>query len=376
MNPGRARLLRLRGLLKKEWLQIIRDPSSILLAFVMPMVLLFLFGYGISLDAENIPIAVLLDESTAMTRELSGRFEGSRYFQVVRPRSVQEAEELLSTRQVEGYLRVPEGFTEALVGGGNSQVHLILAGVESNRSRLVLGYSQAILGGFEQLAVVQGRIPPRGGLRAEPRVWFNEAVRSRNSLVPGLITLIMTIIGTLLTALVIAREWERGTMEALLVTPIRVVELLIGKLLPYYLLGLGGLLLTVGVAVTLFEVPFRGSLLTLLVLSSLFLSAALGLGLAISAALKVQFPAAQTAVIVGFLPALFLSGLLFDLESTPLPVQIISHVVPARYFVDISHTLFLAGDVWSVLWPNALALLLLSSLLLGVARSKLGKRLS
>ena len=208
-----------------------------------------------------------------------------------------------------------------------------------------------------------------------PRIWFNESAESRNFMVPGLITLIMTLIGILLTALVVAREWERGTMEALLVTPLRRVDLLLGKILPYYLLGMIGMVLSVVVAVTVFQVPLRGSLWALLLLSSLFMLASLGFGLFLSAAIRIQFVAAQVSVVAGFLPALFLSGLLFDLESTPLPIQVISHLVPARYFVAISHTLFMAGDIWPVLLPNALVLALMSILFIGLAFRKLSKRL-
>jgi ABC-2 type transport system permease protein len=212
-------------------------------------------------------------------------------------------------------------------------------------------------------------------VKVSERVWFNPAAVSRNFLVPGLITLIMTLIGTLLTSLVVAREWERGTMEALLVTPLRRVDILLGKVLPYFCLGMLGMVLSVVVGVTLFDVPFRGSLAALAGLSSLFMLASLGFGLMLSAAIRVQFVAAQAAIVAGFLPALFLSGLLFDLESTPEFIQILSHAVPARYFVAISHTLFMAGDVWSVLLPNALALSLMAVVFISLAFRKIGKRL-
>ena len=207
------------------------------------------------------------------------------------------------------------------------------------------------------------------------RIWFNEAAVSRNFLVPGLITLIMTLIGILLTALVVAREWERGTMEAILVTPIRRIDLLLGKVLPYFILGMMGMGLSVWVGVTLFHVPFRGSISALFLLSALFMLASSGFGLLISAAIRVQFVAAQISIVAGFLPALFLSGLIFDLGSTPLVIRIVSHVVPARYFVDISHTLFMAGDVWSVLLPNALALFGMAVLFISLAFRKITKRL-
>ena len=198
---------------------------------------------------------------------------------------------------------------------------------------------------------------------------------SRHFLVPGLITLIMTLIGTLLTALVMAREWERGTMEAILVTPLRTDELLLGKVLPYFGLGMIGMALSVVLGATLFDVPLRGSPLLLVALSSLFLLAALGLGLLISAVIRVQFVAAQISVVAGFLPAFFLSGLLFDLQSTPPFIRTVSHLIPARYFVTISHTLFLAGNVWPVLLPAAGALAVMAIAFMGLARHRLGKRM-
>jgi ABC-2 type transport system permease protein len=194
-------------------------------------------------------------------------------------------------------------------------------------------------------------------------------------MVPGLITLIMTLIGILLTALVVAREWERGTMEAMLVTPLRRIDILLGKIIPYYLLGMIGMSMSVAVAVVVFQVPFRGSIGALFLLSSLFMLASLGFGLLLSAAIKIQFVAAQVSIIAGFLPAFFLSGLIFDLESTPLPIQVVSHIVPARYFVTISHTLFMAGDVWSVLLPNGLVLALMAMFFITMAYRKITKRL-
>jgi ABC-2 type transport system permease protein len=194
-------------------------------------------------------------------------------------------------------------------------------------------------------------------------------------MVPGLITLIMTLIGILLTALVVAREWERGTMEAMLVTPLRRVEILLGKIIPYYVLGMLGMGLSVGVGVTIFQVPFRGSIPALLLLGSLFMLASLGFGLLLSAAIRIQFVAAQVSIVAGFLPAFFLSGLLFDLESTPRFIQFISYIVPARYFVSISHTLFLAGDVWPILLPNGLVLAGMAVFFVGMAFKKITKRL-
>ena len=209
----------------------------------------------------------------------------------------------------------------------------------------------------------------------EQRIWFNPAVQSRFFLVPGLIAVIMTLIGTLLTALVVAREWERGTMETLLVTPIRIHELLLGKLIPYFILGMGGMLLTVAMAVSVFEVPLRGSFFILLAVSALFMLVALAMGLLISTLVKNQFVAGQIAIIVTYLPAFILSGFIFDINSMPTVIQWITHIVPARYFVAILQTVFLAGNVWQVILPNAAALILMAIGLLWIVRRKVSKHL-
>lgn len=366
--------MRLRGILRKEGLQIMRDPSSILLALVLPLMVLFLEGYGVSLDAENVPLALVLQDGGAESRELAARFRGSRYFNVTQVRSGQAARKLLRRGAVDGILTMRNDFKNNLVRGTEAPVQLILNGVDSNRARLVQGYAAGVLSVWAQARRHRGemgRLPP---VSIEHRIWFNEAARSTNSIIPGLIAMIMTLTGTLLTALVIAREWERGTMETLLTTPLRMNEFLVAKTLPYFVLGMGGMGLTVAVGMVVFGVPLRGSIGALCLLGSLFMLASLGLGLLFSAAIRIQFVAAQAGILAGFLPAVFLSGMIFDLESTPTAVRLISYLVPARYFVSASRTIFLAGDVWSVLVKDAAALLLMSTAFLGLARFHLQRR--
>lgn len=375
MTSGALFRMRMRGILRKEILQIRRDPSSIALAIFLPMVLLFLFGYGVSLDAENVPLAVVLDDHAGPARDVAARFSGSRYFDIHLATSLDEAQRWLDARQVEGIVHLQDDFSARLATGQVAPVQVIVNGVDANRARLIQGYARGVLQKWGALRQARGEAAAAPGVRVVQRIWFNEGAVSRNFLVPGLITLIMTLIGILLTALVVAREWERGTMEALLVTPVRRIDLLLGKVLPYFILGMLGMGLSVGVGVTLFEVPFRGSIGALLLLSSIFMMASLGFGLLISAAIRIQFVAAQISIVAGFLPAIFLSGLLFDLESTPRPIQIMSHIVPARYFVEISHTLFMAGDVWPVLLPNAAALTGMAALFMTLAYRKISKRL-
>lgn len=370
-----AAWMRLRGLLRKEVLQILRDPSSLLLAVVMPVVLLVLFGFGVSLNPRRVPIAVVAQASGSSARDLVARFEGTRYFDPRGTVSMPEAVRRLRRGEVDGVLHVRDDFEADLLGAPGAAVQLVLDGVDSNRASLLRGYAAATLARAPALRAARGEPVPRPAVAVEARTWFNAANESRHFLVPGLVVLIMTLIGTLLTALVVAREWERGTMEAICATPLRPRELLLGKTLPYFALGLMGLGVSVLGAVWLFGVPLRGSPWVLAACSALFLLAALGLGLAFSAVMRVQFVAAQAAVVAGFLPAFFLSGLLFDLESTPAAIQWISRIVPARYFVEIAHTLFLAGDVPAVVLPAAGALALAALVFLSVARARLGTRL-
>ena len=375
MNGKQLFLMRLRGILVKETLQILRDPSSIALALVMPILLLFLFGYGVTLDADHIPTAMVDDDGSSVAKELTARFDLSPNFELLPARSMAEAEALVRDRKAHAIIRLQSDFTSRLLGGDDARVQLIVNGIDANRARLIQGYVRAVLGNWSSMRLARGEkagLPP---VIVAQRVWFNESTESRDFMVPGLITLIMTLIGILLTALVVAREWERGTMEAMLVTPLRRIEILIGKVFPYYLLGMLGMGLSVVVAILVFQVPFRGSVTALILFSSLFMMASLGFGLLLSAAIRIQFVAAQVSIVAGFLPAFFLSGLIFDLESTPLPIQVISHIVPARYFVDISHTLFMAGDIWPILLPNGLVLAGMAVFFISLAYRNITKRL-
>ena len=368
-------LMRLRGMVRKETRQIVRDPSSLAIAFVMPLVLLVIFGYGVSLDAREVPVAIVVEQPGSLSSRFTAGFEQSEYFVPVVMRSIQEAETALREHRVDGIVWLRSDFGKGVLDGRDPAIGVIVNGVNANQARLTQGYVQGVWSHWlEDYAASLGRelnVP----VAIEQRVWFNPGVRSRDFLVPGLVAVIMTLIGALLTAMVMAREWERGTFEALMVTPVTIREVLAGKLLPYFVLGMGGMLFTVFTAQWLFEVPLRGSFWVLLITSALFMLTALGMGLLISIVTRNQFVAGQIALIVTFLPAFLLSGFIFDIGSMPLPVQIITHLIPARYFVAILQTVFLAGDVWSVILPNSLALLLMAILLLTLARRRAHKRL-
>lgn len=370
-----AARMRLRGLLRKEVLQILRDPSSIAIAFVLPLVLVLLFGYGISLDAREVPIALVIENPTKETASFAASFSESRYFE---PRVLHErrsAESALVTGDVSAVVVLRSDFSRRVHDPRGAPIQVLVNGTDANTARLISGYVDGAWHAWlEQLSLENG-VALTAPVRVESRVWFNAAVRSRNFLVPGLIAIIMTLIGALLTALVVAREWERGTMEALLVTPVSTSEFLLGKVIPYFALGMGGMALSVVLAIGLFGVPFRGSFLVLALASALFLLAALGMGLLISTVSKNQFVAGQAAIIVTFLPAFILSGFIFDIQSMPTVVQWITHLIAARYFVAILQTSFLAGNIWSVILPNALALAVMAAFFLGLTKRKTLKRL-
>jgi ABC-2 type transport system permease protein len=366
---------RLRGLLRKEFYQILRDPSSLAIAFLLPLVLLLIFGYGVSLDAEHVPIALVVELPSPDTASFTSGFHQSRYFEPVFPRSLREAEQALLDRRVMAIVHLRSDFARQLRQPGGAPIQVIVNGVDANTARLVLGYVQGVWQKWLQREALARGETLAMPIQLEQRIWFNSELRSRNFLVPGLIAVIMTLIGALLTAMVMAREWERGTMEALLVTPVTMREVLLGKLIPYFILGMGGMSLSVGMGVWLFGVPLRGSLLVLFGAAALFLLAALGMGLLISTVTKNQFVAGQLAIITTFLPAFILSGFIFDVGSMPPIVQWLTHLLAASYFVAILQTVFLAGNVWSVILPNSLALLLMAALFLGVSRRKLRKRL-
>ncbi|RLA13051.1 MAG: hypothetical protein DRQ52_06950 [Gammaproteobacteria bacterium] len=355
-----ASRMRLRGIIRKESLQILRDPSSIAIAFIMPVVLLYLFGYGVSLDARNIPVGIVIEQPDTASDALAGAFDQSPFFKPRRFDAIQAARQALDTRDIQGIIWLRSNFSSRLFSGQEAPISVIVNGVDSNQANITRGYIEgAWLAWLGHFAAAQGRPLPLPVV-LEQRVWFNAELSSQLFLVPGLIAIVMTLIGSLLTAMVVAREWERGTMEALMATPLHMGEMLAGKLIPYFVLGMGGMLFSVALAVWQFHVPLRGSFWVLLVSSALFMLVALSIGLLISVVAKNQFVAGLVAIITAFLPAFILSGFLFDIHSMPTVVQWLTHLIPARYFVALLQTLFLAGDVWPVVLTNlgALALML------------------
>ncbi len=366
---------RLTGLIKKEFIQIIRDPSAIAIAFVMPVILLFIFGYGVSLDAHHVPVAIVVDQPTHESSEFIAGLNQSDYFTPQYFSSMSDAQQAVIAHQVNAILWLRDDFAKNLYQSKTAPISTLINGTDANNAHLIEGYLQGVWQVWLTQYATYHAKPFIIPVSTQSRIWFNPALRSRDYLVPGLIAVIMTLIGALLTALVVAREWERGTMEALMASPVSMSEILLGKLIPYFIMGMGGMLLSVALAVTLFHVPLRGSLFILLILSALFLLVALGMGLLISSIAKNQFVAGQIAIIVTFLPAFILSGFVFDIHSMPVPIQVITHIVAARYYVSILQTLFLAGDIWPILINNGIALLVMAIFFLGLTWRRSRKRL-
>jgi len=297
----------------------------------------------------------VIEYPTAEAIDLETGFKLSPYFHAEFTRTMPSAQRLLLEHKVEGILQIPADFSRR-VAAGDAHLQLIVHGGDANRARIIQGYVQGVVGAWSARLAAQGNMSAVPLVNVQSRLWFNEANDSSYFLVPGLVVLVMTLIGALLTAMVMAREYERGTLESLLVTPVRVEEILLGKTLPYFVLALFGFSLCVLSAKFLFHVPLRGSLWVLLSASTLYVLIALGIGLLISSWVKNQLVASQLALLATFMPAFMLSGFLFDLRSMPTVVRVITYVLPARYYVALLQSVFLAGDVWSVILPSGLVL--------------------
>lgn len=348
---------RLLAIARKEAIQLRRDRRSMILAFVLPVFMLLFFGYAITWDVKDIRLVVFDGDASRRSRELVQAFEGSGYFRVVgHLERYAEVDRAVAHGKALGALVILPGFARHLAAGRAAPVQLVLDGGDANTATIALNYAETIAARYAQDVVLQGRrleIPAR----AETRVWYNPTLESRNMIVPALIAVIMSIIAAMLTSLTMAREWERGTMEQLASTPVRRHEVVLGKLLPYLVIGLVDVALTVVAGIAIFGVPFRGSVLLLAMLTLLFLLGALGVGIFISAAFKSQILAMQAAMVSTYLPAILLSGFLFDIASMPAVLRFITYVVPARYFVAVTRGVFLKGVGPGVLWVQGVSML-------------------
>lgn len=353
----------LAALIKKEFYQISRDPSSFLISFVLPLMLLLIYMYGINLDTVKIAMGLKIDDPSQQVTTLVDSFKSNKFITPYVYENPQKMYDDLTGSKLRGIMVIPNDFSTKLDRNEMATVQVITDGAEANLANYVQNYSKSIM--FQWLnysSKYSKKIPP-SLISLEPRYWYNQDINSHYFILPGSLSITMTLIGMLLTALVIAREWERGTMEAILTTKVTRLQIVLGKYIPYFILGMISMSFSVFMCINVFQIPFRGSLLVLFFFSGLFLFTAMGQGLLISSILKNQFTASQAALVGGFLPALMLSGLVFPITSMPIPLQWLSSIIPARYFVAGLQSEFMAGTIPEVVIPNCIFLGILGSLL-------------
>ncbi len=374
-------LRRLKAIAKKEFLHVLRDPRSLMMGIGMPMMLLFLFGYALTMDVDRVPLAVWDQSRTVESREFISRFSGSRYFDLrISTDNYRQIEQAIDRREALIALVIPADFARRLTRGETAVVQTVVDGSDPNTATIALGYAEATAQGYSrQVAMKQlhraGLAPRIPSLELKPRVWFNTDMVSRNFIFPGLIAVVMMIMAAILTSLSMAREWETGTMEQLVATPLTSGELILGKLAPYFVIGVLDLILCIGVGEFVFDVPLKGSLWLLTPLALVFLFSALSFGMLLSIITKSQLLASQLAIVTTVLPAFLLSGFIFPIENMPLPIQTVTRIVTARYFVTILRGIYLKDVGLAVLWPQALFLILFSVVVMTVAVRKFRKRI-
>jgi ABC-2 type transport system permease protein len=377
MKPRRA-----LALARKEFIQIVRDPRSLAMAIAIPMLLLLLYGYALTLDVDNVPMVVWDQSESPASRELISRFAGSRYFRVRGyVRNYRQVEEAIDSAHALVALIIPREFAGYLAAGRPAAIQMILDGSDSNTATLAASYADAVVVSYAQgIALEQiqrsGGSAPRPPLDLRPRVWFNADLESRNYIIPGLIAVIMMVIAAMLTSLTVAREWERGTMEQLIATPIKRQELILGKLVPYFAIGLVDVLLAVLMGEFVFRVPLRGSVALLFGMAAIFLVGAMSLGILISVTTKNQLLANQLAMVTTFVPSLLLSGFVFAIGNMPKPLQLITYVVPARYFIALLKGVYLKGVGLEVLAGEVALLTAFSAAVVFLANLLFKKKLA
>jgi ABC-2 type transport system permease protein len=344
----RGFLRRLASLVRKELRQLLRDRANMLIGLALPIALILIFGYGLSLDVSHARVLVVMEDHSPQARALAASLALSPYLDCEPAASYADANRAMRMQEADAVLRIPGDFSRRLAAG-DAVVQTLVQGGDPTRALAVQGYLQGGVAVWLQKQADRGGAVAKGGVTVVDRMWFNAANDSTWYLVPGLIVLIMTLVGAFLTALVMAREWERGTLEALFVTPVRPAEILLAKIIPYFCVGLLGLGMCLLAALFLFHVPLQGSLFALLAGAMLYMLVSLGIGLLISAVTRNQFVASQVAILASFMPAMMLSGFVFDLRNVPAIVQVVGHALPATYFMELVKTVFLAGDYWPLI---------------------------
>ncbi len=365
--------MRVWAIARKESVHVLRDPRSLAMAIAIPMLLLFLFGYALTLDVDNVPIVVWDQNQSRTSRELISRFDGSRYFSIREfVHDYDGVERAIDSGRALAAIIIPTNFGSDIESGHAAPIQLIVDGSDSNTATIAMGYADFVTLSYSQDVAIN-EIQRIGGqklhppLDMRPRVWFNAELVSKNYIIPGLIAVIMMVIAALLTSLTVAREWERGTMEQLIATPVKGSELILGKLIPYFVLGMLDVLLAVLMGEFVFEVPLRGSIPLLFGMSAVFLVGALSLGMFISIMTRGQLLASQLAMVLTFLPSFLLSGFMYAIENMPLPIQAMTHLIPARYFVVLLKGIYLKGVGLEILGVDAALLTLFAIVMVGLA---------
>jgi len=382
-----VKIRKIKALTIKEFFQIIRDSSSILIAVIFPIMLIFIYAYGVSLDFKHLKVGLVVQDDNPDAQSFVLSLRDSEFFNVDIRRDKKELIDKLTCGDIHGIITLPFYFTRFKTAWANNiplsnpecvnlaPLYVVADGSDPNTAHFVLNYVQGAWANYLLQQAISNKDRGFFHVNVQQRFWFNEEINSRYFLLPGSIAIIMTLIGTLLTSLVISREWERGTFEALMATPVTMREIYISKFIAYFIMGMGSMVLCVILSVFVFGVPFKGSILALFIISALFLLTALGTGLLISSAARNQFLSSQIAIIVGFLPAFMLSGFIFEISSMPETIQWISELIPARYMVTSMQTLFLAGNVWKLLIINAAFLSTMILVLFLIIFMKTKKRL-
>jgi ABC-2 type transport system permease protein len=369
-------IMRILALADKEWTQIRRDLRSLLLSIGIPALLLLLFGYALTMDVKLVSTAILDQDRSALSRRLVEKFSHTEYLSILRyAESNREVDELIDSGAIVMALVIPPGFEKRFQSGKPADVQLIADGSDSTSSMVSMGYVKSIIFNFNQdmkIAELKraGLTDIRVPVDVRSRIWYNPELQSKNFIVPGLIAIIMAIISALITSLTISREWERGTMETLITTPVRPYEVFIGKLIPYLLLGMFDIVVTLSIGYFVFDIPLKGSFVELASLALLFLAGTSGLGIMISAATRVQVLSVQVAIMVTYLPSFMLSGFIFPINNMPLVIQVITYVIPAKYLIAIIKGIALKGVGASLLWMQVVFLFLFTALVMVVSIKK------
>ncbi len=373
---------RLLAVAKKEIVQVLRDFRSLMIVLIMPVILVLLFGYGVNLDLKHLPICVYDRDGSQQSQDLLKRFQASDYFEIVRVvNNYNDLARAIDDGHAKLGIVIPWDFSQRLHDGRPAQIQALVDGTDDNTANVVIGYSQAVVQGYSSDVRLEwlhshGQIGNPTPIRVETRTWYNEDLESSAFIVPGVLALVMSVIGAFLTSLTIAREWERGTMEQLISTPVTPFEIMFGKLVPYFVIGMIDVMVCALIALYWFHVPFRGSFATLLISSVMFMIVVLSMGFFISVIAKSQLAASQLALLATFLPAFLLSGFLFAIEQMPTVLQWITHILPARYYVSVLKKIFLKGSPAALLYADLIPLAIFTVLLALLATHSFQKKLT